>query len=1423
MVLAWAHGYDVRPLSAAATAAVAPVAVALHRMELGRAMVPSDTLLFYWPMAMISTTMKLFSLWKHDNLWSDVGGADKAATVLYALSLLNDVAIFVLEYALPKLRPRRVKLEVDDDGVAILADRDEYALLENADVYSRISLTWINDIIVRAAGGLLTLDQLPPVDNEYSTERTSEKFHDEWRARRDDSVWSLVWAIARAFGSTVALSGVFEFAGDLIGFAQPFLLRYLILFANSYWEQGAQPQPVEIGMYIALGMLSANILRTIFGANLLLYLIRTASMVKGSLYSALFDKSLILSSKERQGRSAGEIVNLMAVDVQTITNIVWMVTTLWEAPIQFAICLYSLNVIVGRSMWAAVGVLLLFLPLNTYMMRKIKDMRKKQMKYKDERTRLTTEILSNIKSIKLYSWEPAMLQRLDNVRNNLQLHNLRDIILFSSLIDFVWSVIPYCISCSTFAVFAYIEDVPLTPEIVFPCISLFDMMTAPLNDIPRVVTRIVDSSVSFQRIRDFLVSEEMQHDAVARLGATTMPGDKTVEVKGDATFVWDRNNPDSVVLEKINYVARKGELSCIVGRVGSGKTAFLRSLLGELDKVQGSVVTRGSVAYVAQDPWLMNASVKQNILFGNRYEPEFYQRTLEACALGPDLQILPDGDDTEVGERGVSLSGGQKARLSLARAVYARADVYLLDDPLSAVDEHVRRQIVEQVLSATGVLATKTRILCTNAISVLSRADNIVLLENCTIAERGTLSAVLERKGHIYDLLREFGRKDLEINSDLGDSDESLGSNGDDQNAAKPLENGNNRRGSVDTLRRASIASYTRGRRSHDPNLLKRRTAQRKEAGEKGRVKWHVYKRYVAACGITPIVVSLVLIVLASLQALAANFWLKAWVENNARVGQNVDRAFWLGGFFIIGSTAGVISVGRKITGRIYCGLRASRILHDKMAATVLRSPMVFFETTPIGRIINRFSSDINELDEGLPVAFIDLLRTLVKILVSIGVVIYAAPAILGIMIPLSVLYYYYQTFYQGASRELKRLLSISRSPIFSHFQESLNGISTIRAFGREERFKSDHIANLDGNIRAIYLFRSANRWLTFRLQTIGALIVFTTAVVIVFGSTTQAFTPGLIGIMMTYIEQMTDFFSWIVKAYVNLETSVVGVERVLEYADLPTEAPEIVSSQRPAQDWPAEGRITYKNYSTKYRPNLDLVLKDVDISIKPREKVGIVGRTGAGKSSLILSLFRIIEATSGGIEIDGIDVSQIGLRDLRCRLSIIPQDSQVFEGTIRQNLDPLDEHTDDMLWRALEMSHLKAHVQSMEGGLDAAVSEGGTNLSAGQRQLMCLGRALLHKSSILVLDEATASVDVQTDKLVQKTIRTAFKDHTIVTIAHRLNTILDSDRVLVLDHGRVAEFDTPRNLLQNPDSLFFSLCKQGGHLDEDATSTGSN
>ncbi|ANB12248.1 ATP-binding cassette glutathione S-conjugate transporter YCF1 [Sugiyamaella lignohabitans] len=1055
-------------------------------------------------------------------------------------------------------------------------------------------------------------------------------------------------------------------------------------------------------------------------------------------------------------------------------------------------------------------------------------MRKKQMQYKDERTRLTTEIFTNVKSLKLYGWEGPLLERLDHVRNGLQLANLKQMILFSCVIDFVWILIPYFISCSTFALYAYLEDVPLTADIVFPCITLFDMMTSPLNDIPRMISMIVDSTVSFVRVRDFLVSQELQTDAIIRQPAAVESGEVSIDIK-DASFLWDENDESSTILTNVNFSAHKGSLFCIVGKVGAGKTSFLKALLGDLYRKQGSVTVKGSIAYVAQDPWLVNGTVKDNILFGCRYDPEFYQKTIEACALVSDLEILPDGDNTEIGERGVSLSGGQKARVSLARAVYARADVYLLDDPLSAVDEHVRKHITDNVIAAGGLLASKTIVLATNAISILSKAYDITLLENGAIREQKSFTQVMEeRSGLLFELIEEHGTNQEEpvIGSPANSSVTEIVTTGTEPLAAADSETISSiaplsRKSSVTTLRRASMASYTK-KKVKLPKAVAKKTQQTREDTQSGRVKWHVYRRYVDACGYVALAVSGLLILLSSVQTLAANFWLKAWAEQNATLGSNENVKYWIGGYLALGFLSAFISTARRIVARINCGLTASKILHDRMAYTVMRSPMSFFETTPVGRIINRFSSDVNELDEGLPVAFLDLIRTIVKLIVSLGVVIYGAPIVLVIMIPLSGLYYYYQFYYQSASRELKRLLSISRSPIFAHFQESLNGISTIRAFDQGDRFKHLNTQKIDGNIRAIFLFRSANRWLSFRLQSIGAVIVLTTASTIVIGSSRGIFTPGLIGIIMTYTSQVTELLSWIVKAIVNLETSVVGVERVLEYCDLPNEAPEVIENVRPPAYWPTEGKVSYSNYSTRYRTGLDLVLKGVNLDINPREKIGIVGRTGAGKSSLVMSLFRIIEPVDGSINIDGQDITKMGLLDLRSNLSIIPQDSQVFEGTLRQNLDPVGLYSDDELWRVLQLSHLKDHVLSMEGGLDASIAEGGSNLSSGQRQLMCLGRALLHSSSVLVLDEATASVDVQTDKVVQETIRSEFKDKTIITIAHRINTILDSDRIAVLEKGLVAEFDTPENLLKNEESLFYSLCKQGGLLKDDSSSESS-
>lgn len=502
----------------------------------------------------------------------------------------------------------------------------------------------------------------------------------------------------------------------------------------------------------------------------------------------------------------------------------------------------------------------------------------------------------------------------------------------------------------------------------------------------------------------------------------------------------------------------------------------------------------------------------------------------------------------------------------------------------------------------------------------------------------------------------------------------------------------------------------------------------------------------------------------------------------------------------------------------------ASRKLHDTMALAVIRSPMSFFETTPVGRIINRFSSDMNSLDDSVQYVMSFFLVSILDYLVVVIIIGYQVPLFLIVNAVLLVIYFYYQVYYVTLSRELKRLMSTSFSPIMSMLSETLAGHMIIDAFRHSDRFDYLNVENVQFNINCLFNFRSTNRWLSIRLESIGALMILTTALLsLATKNGGHALSTGMVGLLMSYALQVTNKLMWIVRMSVQLETNIVSVERIVEYCDLPPEAPPVIEDSRPPKNWPSQGLIRFKNYSTRYRANLDPVLRHLDLEIKPQEKIGIVGRTGAGKSTLSLALFRILEPSEGTIDIDGVDISKIGLKDLRSNLSIIPQDAQAFEGTVRTNLDPFEQYSDEEIWKALELSHLKPHILKMakddadpekkEDLLQTKISENGSNLSVGQRQLLCLSRALLNRSRILVLDEATAAVDSETDRLIQETIRAEFKDRTILTIAHRIDTVMDSDKIMVLDKGEVKEFDSPSNLLAQKDSIFYNLCDQGGYL----------
>ncbi|KAG4434234.1 hypothetical protein IFR05_010276 [Cadophora sp. M221] len=1376
-------------------------------LEHSRLRNPNGVVLFYWLFILIAWSVKLRSL-----LSQQVYRQHLPFFIAYCFGFALSWVEFALEWLVEKKT---------SDYHAI--GDDEECPVEYATVFSILTFSWMTPMMRYGYKKYLTEDDLWNLAKRDTTKATGATFQEAWDYELENKKNPSLWiAIFHSFSGPYFRGSLFKTVSDTLAFVQPQLLRLLIQFIGSYKKNHpTPPEPPIRGVAIALAMFAVSVGQTMALHQYFQRAFETGMRIKTALTAAIYGKSLKLSNEGRASKSTGDIVNYMAVDTQRLQDLTQYGQQLWSAPYQIILCMASLYQLVGLSMLAGVGAMVLMIPINGLIARLMKTLQKEQMKNKDQRTRLIAEIINNMKSIKLYAWGSAFMQKLNYVRNDLELKTLRKIGAAQSVANFTWSTTPFLVSCSTFTVFVLTQDTPLTTDIVFPALTLFNLLTFPLAILPMVITSIIEASVAVSRLTAFFTAEELQADAVILRGAVEENGEESLKIR-DGTFSWDRHSGKNA-LEDINFTASKGELTCIVGRVGAGKSSFLQALLGDLWKVEGSVTVHGQTAYVAQQAWVMNASVKDNICFGHKWDPVFYDKCIKACALTEDFAQLPDGDETEVGERGISLSGGQKARLTLARAVYARADIYLLDDCLSAVDQHVGRHLIENVLGPNGLLSGKTRVLATNSIPVLMEADFICLIREGRITERGTYNQVMAMKGDIATLIKtNSNNQDSSTESETTSSDSSTiidveqpdKDEKDDEieeaqerlTQLQPIRPGagsgvKKRKGSTGTLRRASTASFKgpRGKLRDEEDGHK---SKNKEFSEQGKVKWDVYAEYAKTSNLFAVAIYGLMLIGGQTAQIGGGVWLKKWSDYNSIEGKNLHVGKFIGVYFAFGIGGALLVVVQTLILWIFCSIEASRKLHERMAFAIFRSPMSFFETTPAGRILNRFSS--------------------ARAIFTLAVISIATPAFIAFIIPLAAVYYWVQRYYLRTSRELKRLDSVSRSPIYAHFQESLGGITTIRAYRQQQRFAQENEWRVDANLRAYFPSINANRWLAVRLEFLGSMIIVSAAGFAIISVTTGSdLDAGMVGLAMSYALQITQSLNWIVRQTVEVETNIVSVERVLEYARLPSEAPEVLHRHRPPISWPASGSVNFNNYSTRYREGLDLVLKNIHLDIKPHEKIGVVGRTGAGKSSLTLALFRIIEPSEGNISIDALNTSTIGLLDLRRRLAIIPQDAALFEGTVRDNLDPGHVHDDTELWSVLEHARLKEHVSTMSGGLEAKIHEGGSNLSQGQRQLVSLARALLTPSNILVLDEATAAVDVETDALLQTTLRSPlFSKRTIITIAHRINTILDSDRIVVLEAGRVKEFDTPEKLLEQR-GAFWKLVREAGLLEGGGVGSG--
>ncbi|XP_069356357.1 multidrug resistance-associated protein 1 isoform X3 [Maniola hyperantus] len=1294
---------------------------------------------------------------------------------------------------------------------------------------SRLTFSWFDPLALTGFRRSLTENDLWALNPQDSSKEVVPKFDKFWektlkkrenasgtkatysknaasvnfKPEKERKPASILPALCLAFGGQFFFGALLKLINDVLMFVSPQLLKLLIGFVES-------KEQIWKGYLYAVGLIVCATAQTMLLAHYFTRMYLVGMRIRTALTSAIYRKSLRISNAARKESTVGEIVNLMSVDAQRFVELTAYLNMIWSAPLQIALALYFLWGILGPSVLAGLAVMIVLIPVNGLIANRVKTLQIRQMKYKDERVKLMNEILNGIKVLKMYAWEPSFEEQILKIRNK-EMNVLKQTAYLNSATSFIWSCAPFLVTFLTF--FTYVISDPdnniLKPDTIFVSMSLFYVMHLPLGLLPIIIVSIIETAVGIKRLNKFMNCEELNVESVEH-----DPKEPNPLVIESGHFTWDDESQPT--LKNINIRIPRGSLVAVVGAVGSGKSSLLSALLGEMNKISGRVNTTGSVAYVSQQAWIQNATLQDNIIFGKPLEQSRYNNVINVCALKPDFEVLPGGDQTEIGEKGINLSGGQKQRVSLARAVYFDAENYFLDDPLSAVDSHVGKHIFDKVIGPNGLLKDKTRMWVTHNVSYLAQTDHILVLRDGEVSEEGTYQQLLEKKGafaeflihHLSDIERTSPEELDEIKQEL---ESKLGSEFQNklQRARSLSESASeseqpaagDRSGSV--KRRTPDAATTN-------DLKEKNKLIDAEKMETGSVKWSVYKHYLTSVGVTASLVTVLMNLVLQLFQVGSNFWLAKWsVEENMIVNGTVNRQvrdLYLGVYGGLGIGQAIASFFADLMPYLACW-RAARILHEILLDNVLKAPLQFFDVTPLGRILSRFSKDVDVVDTSLPTELADVIYCAFEVLGTLFVISISTPIFVAVILPVGVVYYVIQRFYVATSRQLKRLESVSRSPIYSHFGESITGATTIRAYGVTQRFIEESERGVDHNQSCYYPSCIANRWLAIRLEMMGNLIIFFSAVFSVLGRDTIE--AGVVGLSVSYALQITQTLNWLVRMTSEVETNIVAVERIKEYAETKQEAPWAVGSG-PGSTWPETGALQLERLSLGYRAG-EPALRDLTCAVAPRDKLGIVGRTGAGKSTLTLGLFRIVEAMSGKILIDGIDISTIGLHQLRSRITIIPQDPVLFSGTLRMNLDPFGVYTDEEIWRSLEHAHLKSFVKGLQAGLLHEISEGGENLSVGQRQLVCLARALLRKTPLLVLDEATAAVDLETDELIQKTIRSEFASCTVLTIAHRLNTIMDSTRVMVLDRGQLVEYAPPDQLLQDKNSVFYGMAKDAG------------
>lgn len=1235
-------------------------------------------------------------------------------------------------------------------------------------------------------------DLFEPLD-EHKSSIIGEKLEREWKVQhRKHKKTALHRALFKVFGLEFVLIGLLAVTCEIMNVAViPIFIGKLV----AYFSKDQTQYSINDAYIFAFIIIVSLVINRMMVHPSMMAVMHLAMKLRVACSSLIYRKTLRLSKAALAQASVGQLVNMLSNDVSKFDQGFVLAHFSWVGPIQCAVGTYLLYREIGVSAFFGIGLLLSFIPVQVWLGKRTSVVRLRTALRTDERVRLMNEIISGIQVIKMYTWEKPFAKLIAMIRRK-EINAIRSrTYIIASILSFETFLTRTAIIISIVG-FVYMGEV-INAEKVFAVTAIYNAMRTVITYLFSLsISSMAEVNVSVKRIQKFLSSEEISDgeskslkyldvkdkdgkygSLVESLNRGLSGFEPSVEFK-DVNAKW---SADSIVntLRNVNFSIKDKSLLAVIGPVGSGKSSLLNTVLKELPISGGNLIVNGKISYSAQEPWLFTATVRNNILFGNDYDEDRYKRVCKVCALESDFALLSHGDKTLVGEKGNSLSGGQKARINLARCVYKEADIYLMDDPLSAVDTHVGKQLYEECI--TKFLKNKIRILTTHQLQYLQNADKILILSDGGIGGQGTYQELQSSGLNFAKLLQEF-----QIPAEEAIEKQRIASR---QNSEMELEE-----------------------EEEDDQL------EKEETTESGMLKLKHYGAYVkAGKSYFAIFMLVVLFILSRVATSATDYYSVYWVNLeqdfvdrqalNETTTDLMQRDVVLYMFIVVALLMIVFAMMVSIFFFIYF-VRAARNLHDSIFSQLTAATMRFFNNNPSGRILNRFSKDLGTIDEYIPPIMFDVIDIFSLLIGTLVLTSIAEPWLLPPSLFMMVIFYYIRVVFLETSRSVKRIEGITRSPIFGQVTSSLAGLSTIRAFNAETALIDEFDYLQDRHSSAWFIFIAATRWFGLYLDLVC--VIFITCIIMALLSLKSDMYGGNMGLIITQYMGLMGSLQWGMRQWSELENQMTSIERIFEYTKLETE-PKREENQLKIlpQNWPQDGKLELKSVSMKYNKEDPYVLKSLSVSINPGAKVGIVGRTGAGKSSIIAALFQLYDI-EGSILIDNVDTTKLPLEVVRTKIAIIPQEPVLFSGSMRKNLDPFDEYNDSVLWNALEQVELKEVISDLPAGLSTAVSEGGTNYSVGQRQLVCLARAIIRNNKILVLDEATANVDPHTDALIQKTIRKQFADCTVLTIAHRLHTVMDSDKILVMSAGCAVEFDHPHTLLQQ-NSVFKSMVRATG------------